>query len=110
MLTIKNYKAFHGIMNITLRGMIVPTFELESDWLYNPDKKVWIADDVEYSEDICTVVSDDSEKHMPKKATERQYVPNGTLIYGHCPNCDCFTKNDFKYCGKCGQALDWSDK
>lgn len=49
------------------------------------------------------------EKQIPKKTTDRQYVPNGTLIYGHCPNCDCFTKNFFKYCGNCGQALDWSD-
>ena len=58
MLTVDKYKAFHGIMRITPRSMIVPTFELEADWLYNPDKKVWIADNVEYSEDICTVVSD----------------------------------------------------
>lgn len=49
------------------------------------------------------------EKHIPKKTTKRQYVPNGTLIYGHCPICYYFTKNDFKYCGNCGQALDWSD-
>ena len=49
------------------------------------------------------------EKQIPKKTTDRQYVPNGTLIYGHCPNCDWFTKNFFNYCRKCGQALDWSD-
>ena len=48
------------------------------------------------------------KKQIPKKTTKRQYVPNGTLVYGHCPNCDCFTKNFFKYCGNCGQALDWS--
>ena len=48
------------------------------------------------------------EKQIPKKTTDRQYVPNGTLIYGHCPNCDCFTKNFFNYCRNCGQALDWS--
>lgn len=49
------------------------------------------------------------EKQIPKKTTKRQYVPNGTLIYGHCPNCDWFTENFFKYCRNCGQALDWSD-
>ena len=49
------------------------------------------------------------EKQIPKKTTKRQYVPNGTLIYGHCPNCDCFTKNHYIYCGICGQKLDWSD-
>ena len=49
------------------------------------------------------------EKQIPKKTTEREYVPNGTLVYGCCPNCSYFTKNHFKYCAKCGQALDWSD-
>lgn len=49
------------------------------------------------------------EKQIPKKTTERQYTPNGTLIYGHCPNCGWFTKNTFNYCGKCGKALDWGE-
>lgn len=49
------------------------------------------------------------EKQIPKKTTKRQYVPNGTLVYGHCPNCDSFSKNFFNYCRNCGQALDWSD-
>lgn len=51
--------AFHGVIKITPRGMLVPSFELEADWLYNPDKKVYIADGVEYSEEICVIVSDD---------------------------------------------------
>ena len=58
--------------------------------------------------DIMSVLSA-LEKQIPKKTTKRQYVPNGTLIYGHCPNCDWFTENFFKYCRNCGQALDWSD-
>lgn len=61
MIKVKDYKAFHGVMKVTPKSMIVPTFELEADWLYIPDKKVWIANDVEYSEEICTVVRDDSE-------------------------------------------------
>lgn len=48
------------------------------------------------------------EKQIPKKTTKRQYVPNGTLVYGHCPNCNSFSKNFFNYCRNCGQALDWS--
>ena len=103
MIKVKNFKAFHGIMRITPRGMIVPAFELEADWLYNPDKKVWIADDVEYHEDICTVVRDDSEKHIPKKPKDRE----GTT-YSYCPCCG--SNNIYEYCGDCGQALDWSDK
>lgn len=48
--------SFHGVMKITPRGMIVPEFELEADWLYDPDKKVYIANGVEYSEDICEII------------------------------------------------------
>lgn len=55
------------------------------------------------------IVCEATRTQIPQKTTKRQYVPNGTLVYGHCPNCDCFTKNFFKYCGNCGQALDWSD-
>ena len=110
MINVEGYKAFHGIMKITPKGMIVPEFNLEADWLYLPDKKVWIANGVEYSEVICTVVSDDAEKLIPKKATEIQYVPNGTLVYGRCPECHSFATNDFKYCITCGQALDWGDE
>lgn len=65
----------------------------------------WTDEDKEH---ILTIM-EALEKQTPQKTTEREYVPNGTLIYGHCPNCDCFTKNFFKYCGNCGQALDWSD-
>lgn len=49
------------------------------------------------------------EKQIPKKTTKIQRVPNGWLTYGHCPNCDSFTRNTLKYCGNCGQALDWSE-
>ena len=62
----------------------------------------------EYTE-MLLMCKEALEKQIPQKTTKRQYVPNGTLIYGHCPNCDCFTKNFFKYCRNCGQALDWSD-
>ena len=60
MIKVEGYKAFHGVMKVTPKGMIVPAFELEADLLYLPDKKVWIANGVEYSEEICTVVRDDA--------------------------------------------------
>ena len=60
-------------------------------------------------EEIYEKVKEAFEKQIPKKATKRQCVPNGWLTYGHCPNCDSFTRNTLKYCGNCGQALDWSD-
>lgn len=48
--------SFHGVIRVTPKGMIVPAFELEADWLYDPDKKVYIANGVEYSEKICEIV------------------------------------------------------
>lgn len=64
----------------------------------------------DYFQDVCKIAVKALEKQIPKKTTKRQYVPNGTLVYGHCPNCDCFTKNDFSYCKHCGQALDWGQE
>lgn len=107
MLTIKNYKAFHGIMRITPRGMIVPAFELEADWLYNPDSDCWCNNEKEFAEDICTVVSDDTERLIPKK-------PLYEDRYAQCPKC---ANDDFgfmhywgcHFCPDCGQKLDWND-
>lgn len=49
-------KTFNGLtMKITPKGMIVPPFELEADWVYDSVKKVWIANGTEYSEEICEV-------------------------------------------------------
>ena len=109
MISVENYKAFHGVMRITPKTKCVTPIEIEGDWMYKPEYKCWYGKGASYPENLCTVVRDDAEKLMPKKTTKRQYVPNGTLIYGHCANCDSFTKNDLKYCGKCGQALYWSD-
>lgn len=50
------------------------------------------------------------EKQIPKKATDKEYVPNGRLVYGRCPICNTFTDNYKAYCNKCGQTIDWSDK
>ena len=109
MIKVEGYKAFHGLMRIESKSKRVPVIEIEGDWLYKPHTNCWYGKGASYPEKICTVVRDDSEKMIPKKTTKRQYVPNGTLIYGHCANCDSFTKNDLKYCGKCGQTLDWSE-
>ena len=79
--------------------------------LYRIKKNVPLHEDKWTDEDkehIITIM-EALENQIPKKTTKRQYVPNGTLIYGRCPICYYFTKNDFKYCGNCGQALDWSE-
>lgn len=51
-------KKFTGKMKITPRGMIVPSFILEDEWKYNPEKKVWVASNTgtEYDENICTIL------------------------------------------------------
>lgn len=83
-----------------------------------PQEALNLLNDTEFAEkhqgkeeytDMLLMCKEALEKQIPKKTTKRQYVPNGTLIYGRCPICYYFAKNDFKYCGNCGQALDWSD-
>ncbi len=119
MIKVKEYKAFHGVMKVTPKGMIVPTFELEADWLYIPDKKVWIANDVEYSEEICTVVRDDTKRHISKKpVTEDLKGCDGSTVDVAflCPECGdfiCFDgeydiKKHYPYC-HCGLKIDWSE-
>ena len=100
MINVDNYKAFHGVMRITPRSLIVPEFEIEADWLYKPEYKCWYGNGASYGEDICTVVRDDSEKNIPKKPKDRE----GTT-YSFCPCCG--SNNIYEYCGDCGQAIDW---
>ena len=47
------------------------------------------------------------EKQIPKKPLpENKYYGNGK-----CPNCNAvFLDKSTKYCGNCGQALDWSEE
>ena len=43
---------------------------------------------------------------------KRKPIPEPEPCYGNgcCPNCRaCFLDKSRKYCGNCGQALDWSD-
>ena len=76
----------------------------------------------EYSEKIkaLEMAKKALETKIPKKVVREQNdVFNGYDYY--CPNCkndlDCFIcfiidadiESDAKYCGHCGQALDWSD-
>lgn len=56
------------------------------------------------------------EKQIPKKPTVEGdgYDDSGCLIYDtwYCPCCDEMYEidyDDYSYCPKCGQALDWSD-
>ena len=59
------------------------------------------------------------KKQMPRKLTTHK-VEGGKIKIGNgwwcegttvhkCPNCNEFISITYKYCYKCGQALDWSD-
>ena len=60
------------------------------------------------NEELSKMFNESGEKQIPKKATDKEYVPNGRLVYGRCPICNTFTDNYKAYCNKCGQAIDWS--
>lgn len=56
------------------------------------------------------------EKQLPKKPNFEgdEYAPNGTFVYDtwECPNCgECYEVDydDYDYCPKCGQKIDWSE-
>lgn len=46
------------------------------------------------------------EKATPKKAEETHYAPYHTF----CSVCGGLVFDNFNYCPKCGQALDWSEE
>lgn len=107
MITVENYKAFHGVMRITPKTKCVPPLEVEGDWLYKPEYKCWYGNGASYGEDICTVVRDDTEKLKSKKLIQYEEHPN----YYLCPNCrlEVTSYMNMNCCSECGQALDWSE-
>ncbi len=51
------------------------------------------------------------EKQIPQKPTSvvSSYYENETrLSHGYCPICKTLNISFDEFCGKCGQALDWS--
>ena len=63
-------------------------------------------------EDLQTI-KEALKKQIPKKPDiiGDGYDDNGNLIYDTwiCPCCEKQYELDYKFCPKCGQALDWSD-
>ena len=60
------------------------------------------------------------DKETPKKPTDkytekvRDYLNEDSFVYvnfeaGYCPNCNEEVNENYTYCNKCGQRLDWSD-
>lgn len=64
----------------------------------------------------CDLIIEALEKQLPKKPNFEGdgYAPNGTFVYDtwECPNCEeCYEVDydDYDYCPKCGQKIDWSE-
>lgn len=54
----------------------------------------------------CSYFKDDSKQIPQKPLPEERYYG-----VGKCPSCKVvFLDNTTKYCGNCGQALDWGEK
>lgn len=106
----------------------VHLYRLEQDWeksseivispgdmvmlanLYREIKRIGIRDVFVNPYGNAVLSSGDSvtsalEKQIPKKPLEEHFFG-----IGKCPNCNAaFLDKLTKYCGNCGQALDWSD-
>ena len=93
--------------------------EQEAIEILNPDADVvWKAydgKDMERCNEACRVACVALEKQIPKKPDYEGdgYDENGNLIYDTwiCPNCGKHYEVDYDeydFCPKCGQALNWS--
>ena len=67
-------------------------------------------------DDMMRIAIEALEKQLPKKPTYEGdgYAPDGTFVYDtwECPNCgECYEVDydDYDYCPKCGQKIDWSE-
>lgn len=80
----------------------------------------WNRDDLwlemEDMEELTETILEALEKQLPKKPTYEGdgYAPDGTFVYDtwECPNCgECYEVDydDYDYCPKCGQKIDWSE-
>lgn len=49
------------------------------------------------------------EKQIPKEPLNRE--DKSEISYGYCPCCSdpIDNWNDIRYCGECGQAIDWEE-
>lgn len=92
----------------------IATLEAQKDWdeygqpLYNET----LDEIIKYYETAIEAL----EKQLPKKPTYEGdgYAPDGTFVYDtwECPNCgECYEVDydDYDYCPKCGQKIDWSE-
>lgn len=58
--------------------------------------------------DILDYIENLLEKDTPKKPLEVFEFEFDVHLFGNCPICGEGCNSGMKYCGRCGQALDWS--
>lgn len=85
------------------------TYKEAKEAIVNPQTPLMVAS-VRYgkrhAQEVCKKVLDALDKQIPKKP-----LPE-TEIYGNgiCPSCRAYFLDKLtKYCGNCGQALDWGE-
>lgn len=62
MIEVEGYKAFRGLMRITPTANF-PQIEIYGDWLYKPEYKCWYGQGRSFMEDICTIITDDTQRY-----------------------------------------------
>ena len=69
-----------------------------------------------YYDIVQELVNKETPMKPIDKYTEkvRDYLNEDSFIYvnfetGYCPNCNKEVNENYTYCNKCGQRLDWSD-
>lgn len=58
MIKVEGFMAFRGTMTITPKCTGVAPFDIEGDWLYNPNTECWYGGGRSFGKDICTIKED----------------------------------------------------
>ena len=62
MIRVEGYQAFHGVLRITPKAAGISVREIEADWLYKPEYRCWYGAGMSFSEEICEIVRDDTQR------------------------------------------------
>ena len=58
MIQSNGYKAFNGIMQIVPKSENLKPFEIEADWVYNPEYNCWYGKGRSFHNEICKIVKE----------------------------------------------------
>ena len=106
-LTIPDEKIDGGMKRTCVDGREVKKYAMTLYWALKKYEDIGLTpDDVKMLKGL----------HEPKKPTYEGdgYAPDGTFVYDtwECPNCGEYYEvdyDDYDYCPKCGQKIDWSE-